>query len=62
MAALAEVVDLYGGSLITEDFNPAGAKADGAASTDGNFTLELLRSGLTVDVGEGKQLSKLSKR
>lgn len=56
MTALAEVVGLQGGSLITEDFNPVGAKADDAASKDGDFTLELLRSGLTVDVSEGQTI------
>ena len=56
MTALAEVVDLQGGSLITEDFNPLGAKADDAASKDGDFTVELLRSGLTVNVGEGQTI------
>ena len=56
MTALAEVVDLQGGSLITEDFNPVGANADEAASKDGDFTVELLRSGLTVDVGEGQTI------
>ena len=56
MTSLAEAVDLHGGSLITEDFNPVGAKADAKASKDGDFTVELLRSGLTVDVGEGQTI------
>ena len=52
MNALSEVVDLQGGSLITEDFNPVGAKANEKALKPGKFTVELLRSGLKVDVSE----------
>ncbi len=56
MDALSDVVDLHGGSLLTEDFNPAGAKTHTENSKDGEFTVELLRSGVSVEVVSGQTI------
>ena len=56
MDALSDVVDLHGGSLLTEDFNPAGAKTHTENSKDGEFTVELLRSGFSVEVVSGQTI------
>ena len=56
MDALSDVVDLHGGSLLTEDFNPAGAKTHAENSKDGEFTVELLRSGVSVEVVSGQTI------
>ena len=56
MTALAEVVDLQGGSLITEDFNPIGFKTNDEATQEPHFTIELARSGLTINVAEGQTI------
>ena len=56
MNALAKMVEQQGGSLITEDFNPVDAKTGHVSSKNGNFIVELLRSGLTVDVGKGQTI------
>ena len=56
MDALSDVVDLHGGSLLTEDFNPANAKTQTENSNDGGFTVELLRSGVSVDVVPGQTI------
>ena len=56
MTALAEAVDLQGGSLITEDFNPIGSKTNDEATQEGHFTIELARSGLTINVAEGQTI------
>lgn len=56
MDALSDVVDLHGGSLLTEDFNPAGAKTHIENAKDGEFTVELLRSGVSVEVVSGQTI------
>ncbi len=56
MDALSDVVDRHGGSLLTEDFNPVGAKTQSENSKDGEFTVELLRSGVSVDVVSGQTI------
>ncbi len=56
MNALSEIVDLQGGSLITEDFNPISGKKGGEALSEVGFTVELLRSDLTIDVGPGQSI------
>ena len=56
MDALSDVVDLHGGSLLTEDFNPAGATTHTENSKDGEFTVELLRSGVSVEVVSGQTI------
>ena len=56
MDALSDVVDLHGGSLLTEDFNPAGAKTHTENAKDGEFTVELLRSGVSVEVVSGQTI------
>ena len=56
MDALSDVVDLHGGSLLTEDFNPANATTQTENSNDGGFTVELLRSGVSVDVVPGQTI------
>ena len=56
MDALSDVVYRHGGSLLTEDFNPAGSKTHTENSNDGGFTVELLRSGVSVDVVPGQTI------
>ena len=56
MDALSDVVDRHGGSLLTEDFNPVGANTQSENSKDGEFTVELLRSGVSVNVVSGQTI------
>ena len=56
MDALSDVVDRHGGSLLTEDFNPVGANTQSENSKDGEFTVELLRSGVSVEVVSGQTI------
>ncbi|MDA0846529.1 MAG: PDR/VanB family oxidoreductase [Proteobacteria bacterium] len=56
MTALAEAVEQRGGSLITEHFNPVGSKSNDEAPQRGCFTVELSRSGVSIDVAEGQTI------